>query len=123
MASTTSAERKVVVMVSPLGLHSKETDRFAARIKPLGLTAYGDSQDEASRKVKMMFVSAVAAHRLKGDLEDWLGVSGLEWHWFDEYQGSTPVEEAWVTGKRQPMFSPNRSPVLWEGYHLLGVAA
>ena len=89
-----SNERKVVVMVSPTYLHDKESGRFAARIKPLGLTAYGDSRDEALRKVRRMFASAVSAHRLKGDLKEWLDRSGLEWSWLDEYAGDAPVEFA-----------------------------
>lgn len=87
-------ERKVVVVASPAYLRDKESDRFAARIKPLGLTAYGDSLDEVSRKVKRMFASAVSAHRAKGDLEAWLDNSGLEWSWLDEYAGDAPIEYA-----------------------------
>jgi hypothetical protein len=123
MASTISEGRKVVVMVSPLYLHNKEIDRFAARIKPLGLTAYGDSQDEASRKVKRMFAFAVEAHRSKGDLEEWLSKSGLEWHWLNEYEGDAPVEDAWVTGERQPKSDPSQSRGYWRDYDLTGVAA
>jgi hypothetical protein len=123
MPSTISEERKVIAMISPLYLHNKETDTFAARITPLGLTAYGNSQDEATRKVKRMFASAVAAHRSKGDLEDWLSESGLEWHWLDEYDGDTPVEDAWVTGERQPKFARDLNPVRWQGYNFVGVAA
>ena len=87
-------DRKVVVMVSPAYLRDKESNRFAARIQPLGLTAYGDSLDEVSRKVKRMFASAVSAHRAKGDLEAWLDNSGLDWSWLDEYAGDAPVEYA-----------------------------
>ena len=89
-----SNESKVVVMVSPAHMHDKESGRFAARIKPLGLTAYGNSRDESLRKVRRMFASAVSAHRSKGDLKEWLDGSGLEWCWLSEYKGDAPVEYA-----------------------------
>ena len=94
-----SEERKVVVMVSPAYLRDRESNRFAARIRPLGLTAYGDSLDEVSRKVKRMFASAVSAHREKGDLEAWLDNSGLDWSWLDEYAGDAPIEYADADGE------------------------
>ena len=100
-------ERKVVVMVVPTHLHDEESGRFAARIKPLGLTAYGNSRDESLRKVRRMFASAVSAHREKGDLEGWLDGSGLEWSWLDEYAGEAPVEYADAPEEARSSQPPN----------------
>ena len=84
--------RLVVVLVSPKMLTQRATGTHAARILPLGLTAYGKTRDEAMSKVKRMLVSAVAAHRELGTLELWLEHSGLNWFWEDEYKGALPVE-------------------------------
>ena len=85
-------DRKVVAIVSPEHLHSREVGLFAARIMPMGLTGYGHTKEEATRKVKRMFAAMVKAHRLMGDLEQWLDRSDTEWHWLDEYSGDVPVE-------------------------------
>ena len=87
-----SEDRKVVVMVTPEFLHDEDRNLFAARIRPLGLTGYGESWDAASVKIKRMFAAWVKGHRIIGDLEEWLEKSGLEWHWLDEYAGDMPVE-------------------------------
>ena len=74
----------VVVLVSPKMLTHQPTGTHAARLVPLGLTAYGKTQDEALLKVKRMFQSAVGAHREQGTLEAWLNRSGLIWYWGEE---------------------------------------
>ena len=84
--------RKVVVMVTPEFLHNEDLNLFAARIRPLGLTGYGEGRDAASVKIKRMFAAWVKGRRLLGDLEERLNASGLEWHWLDEYDGDKPVE-------------------------------
>ena len=119
---TVAADRKVVVIVSPVFLYSKELDTFAARVKPLGITAYGDTEDAASRRVKTMFADAVQAHRMRGDLAEWLDKSGLKWSWFDEYDGDAPVEHArGAVAKKSPQSSKVFTP--WQGYSALAVAA
>ena len=119
---TVAEERKVVVIVSPVFLYSKELDTFAARVKPLGITAYGDTEDAASRRVKTMFADAVQAHRMRGDLPEWLDKSGLKWSWFDEYDGDAPVEHArGAVAKKSPKSSKVFTP--WQGYSALAVAA
>lgn len=87
-----SENRKVVVMVTPEFLHNEDLNLFAARIRPLGLTGYGESRDAASVKIKRMFAAWVKGCRIFGDLEERLNASGLEWHWLDEYEGNKPVE-------------------------------
>ena len=93
-------ERLVVVIVEPTYLHNEVAGRFAARIRPLGLTAYGDSKDAASDRLKSMFASAVETRRARGTLEKWLDGSELEWHWEDECDADMPIEYV-GTGRRQ----------------------
>ena len=87
-----SEDRKVVVMVTPEFLHNEDMNLFAARIRPLGLTGYGESREAASVKIKRMFAAWVKGNRIVGVLEERLDASGLEWHWLDEYNGDKPVE-------------------------------
>lgn len=92
--------RKVVVVINPDFLYSGCCDAYAARIKRLGLTAYGYSLQSAAYKVKRMLVSMVNAHRARGDVEEWLNSSGVEWSWLDEYKGAVRVEDSDAAVKR-----------------------
>jgi hypothetical protein len=66
---------------------NKKKDRFAARIRELGLSAYGPTHEEAKSKVKQMFAVYVAAHRKEGTLQKRLERSGLTWWWIKDYEG------------------------------------
>lgn len=89
-------DEKVVVLVSPKVSHAQTEDGlvFAARIRELGLTAYGDTRDEAEKKVQRMFASKVSAHRACDSLDEWLDRSGLSWCWESEYVGRLPAIDA-----------------------------
>lgn len=112
---TVAADRKVVVIVSLAFLYNKKINTFAVRVKPLGITAYGDTEDAASRRVKTMFADAVQAHRMRGDLAEWLNKSGLEWSWLDEYKGDNPVEHARGVVEKKAAQSPMVFTI-WQGY-------
>jgi len=76
-------EGKVVVMETA---HFFTTDRhgaktYAARVRPLGVTAYGASREEAFGKVKRMVGAMVEAHREQGDLANWLNATRAAWSW------------------------------------------
>ena len=104
-------EGKVVVNIAPEYLHNEEEGIHAARIRPLGITAYGRSEEDAAEKIKRMFAAAVNAHRANGTLEAWLNQSGLEWNWFDKYEGGTPVEDVEIP---MPSQKPRtQEPVSW----------
>ena len=90
---TMTQKGKVVAVVSPEYLYNEEEGVHAARIRPLGITGYGRSEDEAAAKIKRMFAAMVNAHREHGSLEKWLNEPGIEWHWHDQYEGDTPVED------------------------------
>ena len=117
--------RKVVVIVSPDFLHNEHTDTYAARIRQLGLTAYGDTNDAASDKIKRMFASMVNAHRLKGDIEEWLSSSNLEWHWLDEYDGDIKVEDVQARPPQPEPVVSNATPRTtdWQQISPMGMAA
>ena len=117
--------RKVVVVVAPDFLHNEATGAYAARIRQIGLTAYGDTLDAASAKIKRMFASMVNAHRAKGDVEEWLNSSGIEWHWLDEYSGDIKVEEVYATPQRRQAAAPSAKPssTNWEMTFPIGMAA
>lgn len=120
-----SEERRVVVLVSAKMLTNSETGRHAARILELGLTAYGETADEALRKVKRMYASVVQAHRELGMLEDWLNRTGLNWFWEDEYKGAIPVEDAdkvTLTSKRA-LHAESKIANPWSEVHELRMAA
>ena len=133
MTNLDRSQRKVVVIVSVEYLHSRETSTFAARIGPLGLTAYGSSQEEASGRVKRMFASAVETRRERRTLTSWLDRSELDWHWLDEYEGDVPIEDARLPGSKVPVEGVRRryvsdseasqNPAVWQPYGELGVAA
>ena len=119
---TVADERIVVVIVSPVFLYCKEINTFAAHVKSLGLTGYGDTEDAASRRVKTMFADAVQAHRMRGDLAEWLDRSGLEWSWFDEYEGDNPVEHT-RGAVEKPATSGKIPAASWRDYDALAMAA
>ena len=79
-------EERVIVDVAPeVFLH--EEGMYAARIQPLGLTAYADSEQDAVAKLKVLFGALIATLRKAGILEECLNASGLEWCWEDGFVG------------------------------------
>jgi predicted RNase H-like HicB family nuclease len=80
-------EQKVVVVLPLQYYANNKQDKFAARIRDLGLTAYGTTREEAKKKAKQMFAAYVAAHRKEGTLEKRLKTSGLKWWWVEDYEG------------------------------------
>jgi len=73
--------------------HNLETGTNSARVRLMGVTAYGDTQDEAYHKVKRMVASVVRAHRSCGDLEKWLDTIQVKWWRESDYEGPLPVED------------------------------
>ena len=114
---------KVVVIVSTEQLYDEEVGAYVARIAPLGLTGYGDTQDAALRKVKRMFASVTGFHRSKGDLEEWLNGSGLEWHHLSEYRGSIPIEEVYATEKEAALQPQRAGSTRFTADEVVGMAA
>ena len=79
---------RVIVKCRPEAFCYSEASVYVARIKPLGLTAYADSEAGAIAKLQFMFESltkALRIHVIAGDnrLETFLNNSGLEWYYED----------------------------------------
>jgi len=84
---------EVVVVVAPLECkHTVDGKVFVARIRALGLTAYGDNFDEAKTKLKKMFATWVGLHRKAGTLEVVLNRSKLTWCYESQYTGPQAYE-------------------------------
>ena len=82
-----SADRLVVVVTRATVVKLEDREVYAARFRKLGLTAYGDSYNDALNKLKHMFNRFVHLHRNAGLLVERLNRAGVEWSWADEYPG------------------------------------
>lgn len=114
--------RKVVVVINPDFLYNDVRGVYADRIRRLGLTAYEDTLGTVGYKVKRMLVSMVNAHRAKGDVEEWLNSSGVEWVWLDEYDGGVKLEDAVVEPSQAVALNVKVSSTDWEPVFLVGLA-
>jgi hypothetical protein len=83
-------EERVVAVLPVEHLVRKDKAAFAARVRALGLTAYGSDREEATGKVKQMFAALVTMHREQGTLTDVLDKSGVDWCWESELDGKKP---------------------------------
>ena len=83
----------VVVVLVPMEhkQHAEQKEIFAARIRALGLTAYGNSQDSATKSLREMFATFADFHRKAGTLEERLNKSKLEWWYESENHGNEEV--------------------------------
>ena len=87
-------EREVVVLVSLTLQKHREREVVAARLKELGLTAYGDTGEEARDAVKALFNKFINEYRDSGLLAKRLDHVGVDWYWRDEYpESSGPTVE------------------------------
>ena len=59
----------------------------SVRFAPFGLTAYGDTEEEAVTEFKKLFNRFITAYRQKGILENVLTRSAVDWSWKMEYKG------------------------------------
>ena len=84
---------KEVVVKTVLSIEERgDGEVFAARLKELGLTAYGRTPSEAKSKVKGRFHAFIAECRKRGVLEARLDRVGVEWGWRGEYAPPEGVE-------------------------------
>lgn len=85
--------RKVVALVQIEVIENHSQGYISGRIRPLGLTAYGESPKGAMKSAKRMFNAFVRAHRENNTLKQRLDHSGVEWYWLDEYPKDKPEYE------------------------------
>ena len=91
---------------------------MAARLRKLGLTAYGSTEAEAVLACKKLFNKFVHTYRARGEIEKRLDQVGVEWHWADEYPEDAPAYEDtnrlfndWIDPYRQPLDNETPYPV------------
>lgn len=87
-------DRKVVIIVTPRVSKDRSTRTFMAAIPEMGLVGYGDSHDDAVRRVNALVDVAVRAHRKSRTLARWLDRSGLAWWWLGDHPDDLLVEYA-----------------------------
>ncbi len=87
-------EEREVVVTTVLSFEPRHDGKIrAARLKDIGLTAYGKSDAEAEDKVKRQFARLVSEYRQLGLLEQRLNEVGVTWCWRNEYKdASLPVQ-------------------------------
>jgi hypothetical protein len=104
-------QEKVVVVLPMRYLVNAKKDMYAARIRDLGLTAYGSTKEEAKQKVKRMFAAYVAAHRKRGTLKKRLDESKLDWCWLKDWEGD--VESVTPEGLTEILHCSAKREVGW----------
>lgn len=95
---------KVVVVTTVEYRQFPNDGLHAARFRPLGLTAYGQSREDARRNFFTLFRTFVEDTRELGQLETQLDRAGVTWH---------SVEDFMRTG--QPYF--DLETLSWTGAH------
>lgn len=109
----TKKERVVVVGLVECKNNADKT-MFVARVRPLGLTAYGTNLEEAKLKLKKMFSDYVALHRKHGTLVQRLNESKLTWCYESKYNGDQPAEFVNSDGSIQLVGGKNEPTETWQ---------
>ena len=76
----THREGRVIVTSSVTTLKSKD-GLYAASFEEMGLTGFGDTAEEASESLKMVFRTFIRTCREQGVLEQNLKRLGVKWEW------------------------------------------
>ena len=80
-------QEKVVVVVKPDVYTHKNDNRFVMRFDDLGLTAYGNSVNEAREVLFSMFRVLIDELRSRGILAKRLNKLDVEWYYASEFDG------------------------------------
>ena len=86
-------ERQVVVNIRCTIQTHKDDGVFAARFPQLGLSAFGNTEEEAIESSKRLFNRFINTYRSAGRLDEVLNLAGVEWHWREEYPEDRPAFE------------------------------
>ena len=79
-----STRKMLVIEVEASIAYHAEKDLVAARVKELGLTAYGRTEDDAVSKLAGLLDKFIEAHNRSGRLPARLDKAGVPWKWKDE---------------------------------------
>ena len=82
--------REITVQVPLIMYRHGEDDLFAARLRSLGLTAYGNTPEDATNAIKKTFKVFVSEYRKRDLLIQRLQEAGVKWYWTDEYLSPNP---------------------------------
>ena len=96
MMNGTHVESKVVVIVTLDTDYIKDMGSWEGHMPDLGITAYGQSKDEAIQNTKKLFAYTVRAYRKIGFLGEWLDQSDVKWDWEPHYSGEREPEDVSV---------------------------
>ena len=102
---------RVVISLTHVVLRNRqEGDLYAVQFEELGLTAYGNSTDEALDALKGLLLTCIDTHRKRGTLERFLNGAKVRWYWestppqFERLSPSLPV--AWEgSARRERVFA------------------
>ena len=101
-----------VIVATTLSKEIREST-CAAHLKPLGLTAYGNTPYEAEAKVKVLFNRFISEYRELGVLEDRLtNHFRVSWWPEDKYDGDLVVEDT-SPGAPSPAHSEDDRDIAW----------
>lgn len=78
---------EISVKIDPQWLRHRDSDLIAARIPGLGLTAYGQTEEDARRNLVDALHDLVQSFHRYGILEQRLNESGIDWDWVDPKPG------------------------------------
>jgi hypothetical protein len=84
---------KVVVKFTPMVLEHRSKRLFVARVKEIGLSAYGKTREDALTNLRDLFLRFVTDHRKAGTLSSVLEKSGLKWSWFKDHPKGEAYED------------------------------
>lgn len=86
-------EGPVVINVHCVTRYDDVSGLYVARFPDLGLTARGETEEEAITHCKQLLNKFVRSYRTVGQLEKRLVQSGVEWWWLADYPKSRPEPE------------------------------
>ncbi len=101
-------QQSVVVFANLERKQTTDNKVFVARIRALGLTAYGDSRENAMLRLRKLFSTYVDLHRKEGTLVERLEKSKLTWCYEGEYDGNEPVLMLATDGEER-LIQPKKS--------------
>ena len=92
-------EREIVVVLNVTFLASNTPDlvpAFAARELRLGITAYGETRDEAKDNLVEVLKSLLTVLGEQGGFAHRLAEAGVDWRWTDEESDENGPAPDWV---------------------------
>ena len=87
-------KRLVVILPRPMQIGKRKFEGvYTARLRELGLTAYGRTEQEAKVAVNKLFNEFVEEHQTRGNLETLLNRLPINWYWEDDYSDDWELKE------------------------------